>query len=73
MGAWLHYYGQSLDPYAPLSGSIRPFSPPVLGEGIIGQFKTVASVFTGWYLALGAAVLVVVAVVIRLWHARKVS
>lgn len=73
MGVWLHYYGTSLDPYAPLSGSIRPFSPPVLGAGIIGQFKTVAAVFTGWYLALGAAVLVVAAVVVRLWQARKVS
>lgn len=71
MALWLNYYGQSLDPYAPLSSAIQPFTPPVLGEGIIGQFKTVAYVDTGWFLALGAAVLVGVAVVVRLWQARK--
>jgi hypothetical protein len=71
MGLWLSYYGQSLDPYAPLSSAIRPFTPPVLGEGLIGQFKTVASVFTGWYLALGAAALVVTAVIVRWRQARK--
>jgi hypothetical protein len=30
----------------------------VLGEGLIGQFKTIASVDTGWYLAALASVLV---------------
>lgn len=70
MALWLTYYGQNLDPYAPLSSAIQPFSPPVLGEGIIGQFKTVATVFTGWYLALGAAALVVVGVAVRFWQAR---
>jgi hypothetical protein len=71
MGLWLRYYGMSLDPYAPLSGAIRPFTPPVLGEGVIGQFKTVASVFAGWHLALGAAALAVIGVVVQLWPARK--
>jgi hypothetical protein len=73
MALWLTYYGQNLDPYAPLSSAIQPFSPPVLGEGIIGQFKTVASVFTGWYLALGAAVLVVIGVAVRFWQAHKIG
>lgn len=71
MGLWLNYYGQSLDPYAPLSSAIQPFTPPVLGEGVVGQFKTVASVFTGWYLALGAAALVVAAIVIHWRQARN--
>jgi hypothetical protein len=71
MALWLTYYGQNLDPYAPLSSAIQPFSPPVLGEGVIGQFKTVAAVFTGWYLALIAAVLVVIGVAVRWWQARK--
>lgn len=62
---WMNNYGQNLDPYAPLSSAIQPFTPPILGEGIIGQFKTVAYVNTGWYLAVGATALVLVALLIR--------
>ena len=43
---WMNHYGQNLDPYAPLSSAIKPFTPPVLGEGIIGQFSTIAHVDT---------------------------
>ncbi len=63
---WLNHYGQNLDPYAPLSSAIQPFTPPILGEGVIGQFKTVAYVDTGWYLALAAGVLVVAGLLVRL-------
>lgn len=62
--AWMSYYGNNLDPYAPLSSAIEPFTPPILGEGVIGQFKTIASVHTGWYLALAAAILVIAAWVV---------
>lgn len=65
--AWMSYYGNNLDPYAPLSSAIAPFTPPILGEGVIGQFKTIASVHTGWYLTLAAALMVVIAwVILRL-------
>lgn len=57
---WLRNFGQNLDPTAALSSFIEPFTPPVLGEGLIGQFKTIASVDTGWYLAALASVLVLV-------------
>jgi nitrous oxidase accessory protein len=57
---WLHNFGQNLDPKAPLSSSIKPFTPPVLGEGVIGNFRTVASVDTGWWMALAAACVVLV-------------
>jgi hypothetical protein len=63
---WMNNYGQNLDPYAPLSSAIAPFTPPIIGEGVIGQFKTVAHVDTGWYLAVGAAALVATALLIRL-------
>ena len=68
---WMNNYGQNLDPYAPLSSAIEPFTPPILGEGIIGQFKTVAYVDTGWYLVVGAVVLVIAALLVRLvsWRA----
>ena len=62
--AWMSYYGNNLDPYAPLSSAIGPFTPPILGEGVIGQFRTIASVHTGWYLALAAAIAVVVGLIV---------
>ena len=62
---WMNNYGQNLDPYAPLSSAIAPFTPPILGEGVIGQFRTVAYVDTGWYLAVGAIVLIIAALLIR--------
>jgi hypothetical protein len=57
---WLNLFGQNLDPAAPLSSSIKPFTPPALGEGIIGQFKTVARQGTGLWLAWAAAGLLLV-------------
>ena len=50
---WLHTFGQGLDPEAPLSSSVKPFTPTLLGEGGIGQFKTYAT--AGWGLWLAAA------------------
>lgn len=73
LGLWMRYYGQSLDPYAPLSSSIQPFVPPVLGESVIGQFKTVAYVDTGWYMAAAASLLVLVALAIRFAEARRAA
>lgn len=62
---WLRLFGQGLDPHAPLSSSIRPFTPTVLGTGIIGQFSTTATVVSGFYLALGAGALILVALWLR--------
>ena len=73
LALWLTYYGHSLDPYAPLSSAIEPFTPPILGEGIIGQFRTVASVHTGWFLAAGASICIIAAIVFRLIDQRRAS
>lgn len=62
---WLNLFGQNLDPKAPLSSSIKPFSPPALGEGIIGQFKTVAWMGTGLWLAWMAAGLMLIGLVLH--------
>ena len=56
---WLTAFGQHLDPSAPLSSSVKPFTPTILGEGGIGQFKTYASAGWGLYLAAGASVLTI--------------
>jgi copper chaperone NosL len=58
MAFWLRNFGQNLDPRAPLSKAIKPFVPPVLGEGFVGQFRTVAAVDSGFYLAVLASVLI---------------
>lgn len=64
---WLSHFGNNLDPHAALSSSIKPFTPPVLGTGIIGQFKTVATPGTGLWLATLAALVVLLA----LWMHRR--
>ena len=64
---WLNHFGQNLDPAAPLSTSVKPFTPPVLGEGFVGQFKTVAGAGNGLCLAAGASLVVIAA----LWFHRR--
>lgn len=68
---WLNHFGQNLDPYAPLSSAIQPFTPPILGEGVIGQFRTIARVETGWYLAVAASLCIVVAFAIYMIDQRR--
>jgi hypothetical protein len=58
---WLRTFGQNLNPHAPLSSSVKPFVPPVLGEGSVGQFHTVATVGLGYWLAVACSLLVIVA------------
>lgn len=64
---WLADFGQNLDPTAPLSSSIKPFVPPVLGEGKIAQFRTVAEPGTGLWLAVAASLVILVG----LWFHRR--
>ncbi len=63
---WLSYFGNNLDPTAPLSSSIKPFTPPVLGTGKVGQFETIASAGPGLILAAIASVVILIA----LWRHR---
>ncbi|MBM4107794.1 MAG: cytochrome C [Phycisphaerae bacterium] len=58
---WMSEFGQNLDPSAPLSASIKPFTPTVLGEGGIGQFRTYSEVGLGLWLAFAAAGVTIVA------------
>lgn len=62
---WLHHFGNNLDPAAPLSGAIKPFTPPVLGTGVIGQFRTVATAGPGFWMAVAAAGLCIVGLVLH--------
>ena len=57
---WLATFGQNLDPDAPLSSSVKPVVPSILGEGGIGQFKTYSEVGMGFWLAVIAGGLLIV-------------
>ncbi len=58
---WLMTFGQNLDPEAPLSAAVKPFTPTILGEGGIGQFSTYASAGIGLWLAGACSILTIVA------------
>ncbi len=64
---WLDNFGQNLDPRAALSSTIKPFTPPVLGAGYVGQFKTVALPHLGLTLASVASILIL----LGLWYHRR--
>jgi len=64
---WLWNFGTNLDPRAPLSSSIKPFVPPLLGTGYVGQFKTVAS----WEIGLILAFISSILIIIGLYYHRK--
>lgn len=55
---WLRHFGNNLDPSAALSSSVKPFTPPVLGEGVVGNFRTVASPDTGLWMAAAASLVI---------------
>lgn len=57
---WLRNFGTNLDQAAPLSGSIKPFVPPILGDSTIAQFKTNASFEVGLYLSIAASIIIII-------------
>jgi hypothetical protein len=67
---WLNNFGQNLDPNAALSNAVEPFTPTILGEGLIGQFRTTAYADIGLLLAAGASVLIIVGLLLQR-HAYK--
>jgi copper chaperone NosL len=56
----LYTYGHSIDPQSALGGAIKPFTPPIVGEGKVGQFGTSASFENGFYLAVAAVIVVLI-------------
>lgn len=54
---WLSDYGLHLNPKAPLSRAVKPFIPPLFGQGKIAQFDVVAGFGYGFWLAVAAGLL----------------
>ena len=63
----LNQYGHSIDPKSALGGAIKPFTPPIFGNGVIGQFGTIATPGPGLIFAVIASALIL----IGLWFHRK--
>jgi copper chaperone NosL len=63
--AWLYYFGHNLDPTAALSGAIEEFTPAILGRGVVGQFSTDATMGLGWWIAVVASVIAIVAIILN--------
>jgi hypothetical protein len=63
----LYRFGHSIDPESALGGAIEPFTPPIVGQGMVGQFGTVASFQPGLYLAFASCALIL----IGLWFHRQ--
>jgi len=63
----LYQYGHSIDPKSALGGAIKPFTPPLMGLGTIGQFSTFSSFQLGFYLSLAA----VGVMLVGLWLHRR--
>lgn len=64
---WMRHFGLNLDKHAPLSAAVKPFVPPVLGQGFVGQFRTVAGPHVGLILATVSSLLILVG----LWAHRR--
>jgi len=60
---WLYRAGHNLDPTAALSSSIKPFTPAILGEGVVGQFSTTAMFGPGWFISLAGAILAAIGII----------
>ncbi len=64
---WILYqYGHSIDPNSALGSAIDPFTPPLFGRGVVGQFATVARAEAGLFLVVAS----VIVVLIGLWFHR---
>ena len=55
---WMYRFGHVLNPEAPVH--VQAFTPALLGEGKIGQFTTLAFFGTGFWMAFGASVLLLI-------------
>lgn len=63
MFVWMYKFGHELNPGAPVD--MAPFTPKLLGVGIIGNFQTQGMPGPGFYIYLVAAVVTAVAAYLR--------
>lgn len=64
---WLRDFGLHLDPRAALSSSVKPFVPPLLGQGKIAQFHADANFGLGHGLSMLSAILSLIVISLRVF------
>lgn len=62
--AWLWYTGHALDPTSPMSMTVKPFTPKLIGSQKIANFDVTSSLGPGTYLQIAGAVLLASAAMI---------
>ncbi|MBI3317180.1 MAG: cytochrome C [Candidatus Omnitrophica bacterium] len=62
---WLRDFGLHLNPHAALSSSVKPFVPPLLGQGKIAQFHADANFGLGHGLSMLSAFLSLTVIALR--------
>ena len=62
---WLRDFGLHLNPHAALSSSVKPFVPPLLGDGKIAQFHADANFGLGHGLSMFSAFLSLTVIALR--------
>ena len=70
---WLRDFGLNLDPHAPFSSSVRPFVPPLLGEGKIAQFHAMADFSWGHGLSMLAMILCLAVIPLRFFKHKSLA
>lgn len=69
--AWLWYAGHSLDPTSPLSMTVKPFTPKLIGEQRIANFDVRSGLGPGTYLQIAASLLMLGAALVGWRLSRK--
>jgi len=57
---WMRAFGTNLSHNAPLKNAVKPFVPPILGDGKIAQFSTTATWEIGLYMSITASLLILI-------------
>ncbi len=68
---WMRDFGLNLNPHAALSSSVKPFIPPLFGQGKIAQFKAVAWFGAGFYLSSFTSLVSAAVIALRLFGSRE--
>lgn len=71
LNAWLWYAGHSLDPQSPLSMTVKPFTPTLIGEERVANFNVRSALGAGTYLQIAGAILLAGAATIGWRLSRK--
>ncbi len=62
--AWLWYAGHAIDPTSPMSMTVKPFTPALIGTQKVANFTVTSWLGPGTYLQLAASALLLAAAMV---------